>query len=375
MTISSPQTLHKYVAPTFTRHFRNSGIPTHKLHLANLPTPIHKIPAGRKISVNDETKIDSVLQPLWDLNITLFIKRDDMSGGVEVGGNKIRKLEFLLADALRGDYDSVVTIGGEQSNHCRATAAACRMVGLEPHLILRTKRANIVEKDKEEHNQDTFGYTGNILFDRMVGAQIHTCTPGEYGRFGNKALVERMCNDIESKSISTGQKKKKVYPIPVGGSNGLGSWGYIDGVSELIHQLNGEEVDHVVFACGSGGTATGITLGLGLAYHEMNSKCPRIHAVGVCDDPDYFYSEIEIIGNEMGFDVSSLSTKVSNTQEYVKGFVTVHQGKGLGYASSTKEELEFIAKFALETGIVLDPGKFLCNIYCTTSSTFIILLV
>lgn len=132
-----------------------------------------------------------------------------MTAGVELGGNKVRKLEFLLADALNKNYDSVVTIGGEQSNHCRATAAACRMVGLHPHLILRTRRANQVEEDRKE-GIDSFGYIGNVLFDRLVGSKIYTCTPGEYGRVGSKELVERVCHDIESKT------NKKVYPIPVG---------------------------------------------------------------------------------------------------------------------------------------------------------------
>jgi len=274
-----------------------------------------------------------------------------MTGGCEVGGNKIRKLEFLLADALDGEYDSVVTIGGEQSNHCRATAAACRMVGLEPYLILRTKRANQVEKDRvESGGKDSLGYVGNILFDRMVGSQIYTCTPGEYGRVGSKALVDQLCHELAS------SKQKKAYPIPVGGSNGLGSWGYIEGVNEFIDQLNGEKVDHVVFACGSGGTAAGITLGFALAYNELKEEMPSIHAVAVCDDPDYFYNEVANIGNEMGLDLSIVaSAKSKIMEEFVKDHVTVHQGKGLGYASSTKEELDFITTFSMETGIVLDP--------------------
>ena len=124
-----------------------------RLLLANLPTPIYRMDSFRGSE-----------------GLNFFIKRDDMTGGPELGGNKIRKLEFLLADALANDYNSVVTIGGEQSNHCRATAAAARMVGLEPHLILRTERANQLSE---------FGYTGNILMDRMVGSTIYTCTPGE----------------------------------------------------------------------------------------------------------------------------------------------------------------------------------------------------
>lgn len=235
------------------------------------------------------------------------------------------------------------------------------MIGLEPHLILRTKRANTVESKKDE---DAFGYVGNILFDRMAGATIHTCTPGEYGRVGSEALTEALCEDLES--IVDEKKQKKVYQIPVGGSNGLGTWGYIEAVDEFMHQFDkdDEKIDHVVFACGSGGTAAGIGLGLPLAYHENNNidNVPKIHAVGVCDYPAYFYGTITAIAKEMGLDMSSIlpgseaaSTCDTSIEEFVRDHVTVHQGKGLGYASSTSEELDFVVKFALETGISLDP--------------------
>uniref|UniRef100_A0A7S1CYU7 Tryptophan synthase beta chain-like PALP domain-containing protein n=1 Tax=Cyclophora tenuis TaxID=216820 RepID=A0A7S1CYU7_CYCTE len=272
---------------------------------------------------------------MQELGVSLYIKRDDMTGGVELGGNKVRKLEFLLADASANGNDSVVTIGGEQSNHCRATAAAARMIGMEPNLILRTRRANAVQQD--------FGFVGNILFDRMVGSTIFTCTPGEYGRIGSEALVKKVCEHLESIG-------KKPYGIPVGGSNGLGSWGYIKGVEELEAQWNQEEgspaLDHVVFACGSGGTAAGIALGLAMC----ESLSPQVHAVGVCDDPDYFYDYVAGIAEEMG-----LESDEGGTLDFIQQHMTAHQGKGLGYASSTPEELEFVSQFSLETGIALDP--------------------
>ena len=169
------------------------------------------------------------------------------------------------------------------------------MVGLEPHLILRTKRANEVERSPEK---DTFGYVGNILFDRMAGATIHTCTPGEYGRVGSKGLIDAVSENLG--------KNRKVYKIPVGGSNGIGTWGYIEAVDELMHQIdeNDGAIDHVVFACGSGGTAAGIGLGLSLAYRQNSSidNLPKIHAIGVCDYPDYFYDTIASIAKEMGLD-------------------------------------------------------------------------
>ena len=117
MVVQNPKSLLSYEAPAFARHFKKQ--PKHRLKLANLPTPLQDVMLTNSMaSLNS-----SVLQPLRDLNIQLLVKRDDMTAGVELGGNKIRKLEFLLADALDGSYDSVITIGGEQSNHCRATVS------------------------------------------------------------------------------------------------------------------------------------------------------------------------------------------------------------------------------------------------------------
>jgi len=323
--ITSPATCHDYNTPEWSRG-KLTNTPIHgRLSLANLPTPIHKCP----VNIGYSKKVN-----------TLFIKRDDMTAGVELGGNKIRKLEFLLADALQKRHDCVVTIGGEQSNHCRATATAARMVGLEPHLILRVRR------DKVEDNVK-LGYTGNLLFDRMVGAMIHTCTPGEYGRFGSHALLETVCCKLRSKG-------KNPYPIPVGGSNAIGSWGYIEAVNELKEQLEvaQQDIDHIVFACGSGGTAAGITIGVALAFANSSVSLPRVHAVGVCDDPDYFYEEIYDIGRDMGLFVD---IDKSDALEQVKDWVTVYQGKGKGYAVSTAEELTFCRQFSVDTGVVLDP--------------------
>ncbi|MGK3735236.1 MAG: D-cysteine desulfhydrase [Bacillariaceae sp.] len=133
-----------------------------------------------------------------------------------------------------------------------------------------------------------------------------------------------------------------------------------------MHQLDScdEKIDHVVFASGSGGTAAGISLGLTMAYHQNENMpgLPKIHAVGVCDDPDYFYDTITTIAKEMGIDVSSFYEfpegkikSYTSIEDFVRNHLIVHQGKGQGYASSTAEELDFIIQFAVETGICLDP--------------------
>lgn len=120
-------------------------------------------------------------------------------------------------------------------------------------------------------------------------------------------------------------------------------------------------LDHVMFATGSGGTATGIAVGLSLAYGSLGDghpttlgqSAPQVHAVGVCDNPDYFYQTMSSIADEMGICLPSSDN--TTTEQFVRDAVTVHHGKGQGYASSSDEELDFILQFATETGIALDP--------------------
>jgi D-cysteine desulfhydrase len=338
-----------------------------RLHLGNFPTPLYKL--SRKDSTGE--KMGRIMRRFAQLDISFYVKRDDMTGGIETGGNKIRKLEFLLADALAKGKISVVTIGGEQSNHCRATAGACRMVGLEPHLILRTNRADAIQTE-----EDDIGHTGNILFDRMVGSTIYCCTPGEYGRIGSDQLVSCLAEYLEN---NDSQSKGAVYRIPVGGSNGLGSFGYLNAVDELLAQWTevdnpeNPSLDHIVVACGSGGTACGISVGMALAHgaalgervsSDKDSTVPTVHAVGVCDTPDYFYKFVAKIADEMGL----IHASDVSTETVIRQHLIAHQGKGLGYALSTQEELDFVSDFAIETGIVLDPvysGKALYHFFHT----------
>lgn len=332
-----------------------------RLRLANLPTPLYRIFGHQhsesfSFTNNSENLKDrsstsqSLSTFLTSLGASMYVKRDDCTGGVELGGNKCRKLEFLLADALAHNHNAVVTIGGLQSNHCRATAAASRMVGLEPHLILRTTKNK--DLDREKINTEL---TGNILMDRILGSKLYTCTPGEYGRLGSDELVARLSRYIKQSSNGTTYP----YSIPVGGSNAIGTWGYINAVDELMSQLQDINLplDYIVFACGSGGTAAGISLGVALAFQALSRQSaaltiPKVMAVGVCDDPDYFYHHVASIADQMG--LQNLSGGMS-TEAFVRQNMNVFQGKGCGYAISTPEELEFAAHFARDTGIVLDP--------------------
>ena len=354
--MSTPSQRYTYEPPVWAQtaftHF-----PTHgRLRLGNFPTPLYRLNFAQVTNDDDDdgdtTSFSHLTQLIAKHNLSFYIKRDDSTGGLELGGNKVRKLEFLLAEALANQYDSVITIGGTQSNHCRATAAAARMTGLEPHLILRCKNHEI---------DNDLGFVGNLLMDRLLQAKIYTCTTGEYGRFGSVHLVQRLARYLQR------QHDKKPYCIPVGGSNGLGSWGYIEAVQELLTQWEvGQDnkkasLDHIVMACGSGGTTAGIAVGVALAFTYKQLDLPTVHAVGVCDSPDYFYQFVAGIVDEMGF---MRPSEFESTEDFVRAHLVVHQGKGAGYAASRPEELAFIESVAVATGVALDPvysGKALYN--------------
>lgn len=284
--------------------------PSQKYNLGLLPTPLQRwnvpgLPAGTE----------------------LWIKRDDLSG-MQLSGNKIRKLEFLLADAIGKGCDCVVTIGGIQSNHCRATAVSARYAGLESHLILRNNKL-AAEKDP--------GLVGNLMVERLVGANIYQVSKQEYQQHGSVALLQYLTTSLISKGL-------KPYPIVVGGSDALGTWGYLNMIHELEKQIAAGEgpdkIDDIALACGSGGTAAGIALGIHLSPIDA-----KVHAYGVCDTPEYFYDYIDGLFDGIGVQGNPKA----------KQLLTVVDAKGSGYAISRSEELQCVLDLALATGIILDP--------------------
>lgn len=253
------------------------------------------------------------------------MKRDDLSG-MQLSGNKVRKLEFLMADAVAQGADCVITIGGIQSNHCRATAVAAKYLNLDCFLILRTSKV-LVDKDP--------GLTGNLLVERLVGAHVDLVSKEEYAKIGSETLTKI----LKEKLINEGRRP---YVIPVGGSNSLGTWGYIEAIWEIEQQLQTgtgqRKFDDVVVACGSGGTIAGLSLGSWLSTLKA-----KVHAFSVCDDTDYFYDFVQglLDGLEAGVDSRDI--------------VNIQNAKGLGYAINTSEELKFVREIASATGVVLDP--------------------
>jgi len=276
-----------------------------RINRARLPTPVEP---ARKLSNK--------------LGIELLVKRDDLTGS-SLSGNKIRKLEFLFADAAAEGADTVITCGGEQSNHCRATAIAAAELGLRSYLLLRT------DNPKEPPAAEA-----NILLDRLVGAEIRWVSREEYKRRA-QLFVE-----VQGQLLA---QRRKAYVIPEGGSNAVGAWGYVGCVEELAQEL-GDQPLTLVYAAGSGGTGAGLILGIKLL------KLPwRAVGINVCDDKPYFVNAIgEII--EAAIKKWLLPVELDRDEiEIIDGYV------GVGYAKSRPEELETIRDVARAEGLILDP--------------------
>ena len=360
---SSLHSLEPYAPPAFAAKLPNP--PTKRFALGILPTPIHSWKGVEAIISQPPSAASPSPSPpsaaAAQLPVDLYIKRDDLSG-VELSGNKVRKLEFLVADALERGADALLSIGGIQSNHARAVAAAARAAGLECHLLLRTR--------KSETGKDP-GFAGNLLIERLLGAHIHLVSKEEYAAAGDGGfpLLEELGERLKSS-----ESVKAPYLIPLGGSNALGVWGYLEASREIMEQApdairrgkeerkkqqqkkSGEgataassnddgQFDVVALATGSAGTAAGLALGLYLAGSRT-----AVRAYCVCDDPGYFYEEIQK-------HVDELCGKGENLPPppRARDIIRVVQAKGSGYAISRPEELRFLRSVASSSGVLLDP--------------------
>jgi len=258
------------------------------------------------------------------LGLDLSVKRDDLTGS-HLSGNKVRKLEYLLAEALAAGATHVVTCGGVQSNHCRAVAMAAAPLGLSPVLLLRTSCGTARGLPQPP--------TGNVLLARLAGARIETISPEGY-----RARASVMASFADEIRASGGVP----YLIPEGGSNALGSWGYIRCARELLAQST-VAPDTVVVATGSGGTLAGLALGF-----ETLGVSTRVVGIAVCDDRAYFRGIVDRIAEEAA-SRWGLAKPSSTRYEVDDRFV------GRGYARTTAEELAFLRDAVREDGLVLDP--------------------
>lgn len=270
-----------------------------RVKLAVTPTPFYKL---ENIS--------------RELGKNIWIKRDDMTG-VALGGNKVRKLEFLLADALKKGAKTVYTTGGAQSNHAMLTAACCLRLGITPVLLL--KQRGVCER------------RGNVLLEWLMGVDTRFIDTDSYDE-----IYELM--DVLGKETGA-----PYYNIPCGGSTPLGSLGYIDCIREMSEQCKalGVKPDRIVCATGSGGTHAGVAMGAHLFM-------PETKVTGmVVDDEDFLPVVKKLMKGsaellELDDDTDAIPV------DLIKAF-------GPGYALPSREGERAIKMMAQNEGLILDP--------------------
>jgi len=283
-----------------------------RLALAQLPTP---------------------LQPLDRLSAQfsgprIWVKRDDLTD-CALSGNKIRKLEFTLARALARGCDTLITCGGVQSNHCRATAILGARLGLKVHLLLR---------DEELGDGQTRGPDGNLFLDYLAGAEVSIYPKAEF-QTRQRELFEHWSQHYAAQG-------HKAYLIPTGASDGTGIWGYIRCVEELVTDFKQAEIQptHIIHATGSGGTQAGLSLGC--ALHQLDAQ---VLGIAVCDNAAYFQRKVmaDISDWQSRYEIPILPTGLSI--QVNDDFI------GPGYSKADPKVFATIKKVAALEGLFLDP--------------------
>jgi D-cysteine desulfhydrase len=271
-----------------------------KLTLANLPTPVQKISFQGK---------------------EFLMKRDDLTG-LELSGNKVRKLEYILVQARKERANIIFTCGGEQSNHARATAVAAARLGMKCKLFLW---------GKNKTNPD-----GNLFLDKLIGCEISFLNEAEYSRV-NEIMFE------ERKKLL--KKDKKIFVIPEGGSTTLGIWGYISFMQELSAQIKMKKISGIITAAGTGGTAAGLLLGSTLL--KMNLK---IYTVNVLYTKQVIKNKIIQLAEAGNLDYK-LGLKLNSDNVIVLDGYSKE-----GYKNISASKLKLLKLFYRQTGILLDPA-------------------
>lgn len=277
-----------------------------RIPIARTPTPLERLDR-----LSDEWEVD------------LYVKRDDLTGSA-LSGNKIRKLEYLFAEAIDQGCDTVITCGAVTSNHARATAIAARKFGLDCYLILAGDKPAAA--------------AGNLQLDLLAGATVQYITRDEYS-----SHVEDFLQEMQT---TLGKQGKKAYVIPTGGSNSTGLLGYAAAVDEINQQCKdiGLTPDAICCAVGSGGTYAG--LALGAALHNLPTS---IYGVLVCGTVDGFSNkakqDIDEAIRRFGLDVLIPEDKNRLVDGYISG----------GYAQTDSEQMRFLRHVAHQEALILDP--------------------
>jgi D-cysteine desulfhydrase family pyridoxal phosphate-dependent enzyme len=294
--------------PTQRAMARLAEIP--RLHYGCYPTPLEELPR---------------LRAALGGGPRLLIKRDDYTGA-GFGGNKVRKLEYVLAEAVANGAEAAITIGGEKSNHARVTAALCARLGLRCILVLNAASAAPGSALKP----------ASLRLDEMFGAEIHRVNSREERASTMAAIVDKLRRE-----------GRRVAEIPLGASTPLGALGYVRAVEETAAQLAalGARPDYVFHSCSSGGTMAGIEAGcqlFGLGETRVIGVSP--------DDP------AAAISAEVGSIIAGLNELLELPTGALRGEVTVlDEFIGPGYGLDSPESVAALELLARAEGIVLDP--------------------
>jgi len=281
-----------------------------RIRIGRLPTPLEKLQnLSKAIGVPE-----------------VYIKRDDMTG-IGYGGNKIRKLEYLLADALSKGADSIITTGGVQSNFTRETTACATKLGLKTFLVL-------IGNDPEE-------YRGNLLLEKLMGAEIHFVSAKNLDEGAEKAgkLMRSLSEKLEAEG-------HRCYIMPVGGATPIGCIGFANAFLEINSQINdlGITVDHLISATGSGGTQAGLLVGKRIVNSDVNIMGIRVGRM--------FEPFPKMIAEMAGKTGELLGIKKSFSE---KDVITYSDFIGEGYDIPTREANDAIKLMARTEAIILDP--------------------
>lgn len=278
-----------------------------KNELARIPTPLQYLERATK---------------QWGRGHRLWVKRDDLTG-CALSGNKVRKLEYITAYAQDHGYDTLITCGGIQSNHARATAFAGAQLGMRVHLLLR--------------GQDSAPAEGNLLLDHLAGAEVSCYPLQQY-----IAEIDELFTQWQEHYAERG---RRAMAIPTGGSDGIGVWGYVRASEELKADFADAGIDraHVVTATGSGGTQAGLTLGA-----QLHALPATVWGVNVCDDEQYFLHKVAA-------DVADWRQRFPGVPEVAVQPRVIDGYVGDGYARAGPEIFALIAELGRLEGLVLDP--------------------
>jgi len=277
-----------------------------RIKLGHFPTPIEHL--------------KNISKYLGGPNI--FIKRDDCTG-LATGGNKTRKLEFLIPDAIKKKAELIVTVGAVQSNHARQTAAACALMGLKCLIILEQRI-----KDPPE----VYMNSGNVFLDKLYGADIKICPKNE----NFLEYYEKVIEDLKLKGTN-------VYFIPGGGSNSIGALGYVECLNEIIKENNKYNFSHIVHATGSSGTQAGLLAG----RKYFNCSIP---VTGICIRYDKV-TQINRVYTEAKRTCEKLQCNILDKSEVI----VYDEYIGPGYGEPSDSMIEATNLLAKKEAILLDP--------------------